>query len=78
MSVVSERCGDDGKSINNALQAANTAMRYIYDQKGRVVSTRDIQRINKIDDDIWEVDIKSPKFTGTVKISSGEAEIVED
>jgi len=77
MSVIGEQC-IGGKIINNVLQAANAATQYIADKKGYAVFAREIQRINKVDEDTWEVDIDSPKFKGRIKISAGEAEIVRD
>jgi DNA repair protein RadC len=75
--VVSERC-QAGKKINNAIQAANAAVNYLVKEKGKPVLSREVQRIYKIDDDTWEIGIEGSEFTGTIKISAGKPEIIEE
>ena len=53
------------------------ARKHVCDEKNAVIFSRQIERIDKIDEDTWEVYINNPKFSGIVKIVNGEPEIVE-
>jgi len=67
LEVMSERCGGEGGTVNDALTAAKTALDHL-SSEGKVVFSREIQKIHKTGEG-WEVEIESPKFTGTLEIS---------
>jgi hypothetical protein len=75
LEVMSERCGDEG-TVNDALSAAKVALDHL-SSKGKVVFLKEVQKIHKTGEG-WEVEIGSPKFTGTLKISpDGRTEVLE-
>ena len=76
LEVMSERCGGEDDTVNDALGAAKAALDHL-SSKGKVVFFKEIQKIYRTGEH-WEVEIDSTKFTGTIEISSeGKAKILE-
>lgn len=79
LEVINERCTDgdgDKGAVNDALSAAKAALDHLA-SIGKVVFIREIRKIHKTDEN-WEVEIESPKFSGTLKISpDGRTEVLD-
>jgi len=67
LEVVSERCGREDGTVNDALGAAKASLDHL-SSKGKFVFFRDIQKIHRTGEG-WEVEIDSTMFAGTLEVA---------